>query len=127
MPSTLSVENGEEISKKLHDFIRKSGLTHKQIGQRVGATAETVTLWEKGKRSPFGDRRARLLDLMANYKICRSNEAIRVSTAKCRKTNCEYYCDSTYTCDYFIITGNRRPCEPGNKCTMPNRRKSNAE
>lgn len=30
---------------------------------------------------------------------------------------CQYYSTHTYTCDYILITGHRRPCPPGKDCT----------
>lgn len=124
MTNQKNREQIAEFSEKLRKFMRNSGLSCKDIAKKVGAAECTVEFWVRGQRYPMGERKRALFDLMANYKQCRSNNVIRTNTAKCRKTRCSFYCDSTYTCDYFLITGERRPCPPGDECTIPNRRKT---
>lgn len=41
---------------------------------------------------------------------------INVLTKHCK--GCVYFSDSTKTCDYLIMTEQRRPCPPGIRCTV---------
>ena len=63
----------EQIQKKIAEYIRQSGMTQKEIAQRLHISQQCVSAYVRGKKMPAPDTLANLcalLDADANDVLC---------------------------------------------------------
>ena len=63
----------EQIQKRLAEIIKLSGMTQKQLAQRLGVCQQLISCYLNGKKMPALDTFANLckiLDVDANYILC---------------------------------------------------------
>lgn len=69
----------EEISKKIAEAIRQSGITQQELASKIGVTQQQISSYLHGKNLPALDTLSRLcsvLDLDANEILCVEREKI---------------------------------------------------
>lgn len=62
-----------QIQKRLAEEIKRSGITQKEIANKIGVCQQAVSSYVNGKKLPALDTLAnlcKLLDLDANYILC---------------------------------------------------------
>lgn len=67
----------EEISKKIAEAIRQSGITQQELASKIGVTQQQISSYLHGKNLPALDALSRLctvLDLDANEILCVERE-----------------------------------------------------
>ena len=52
------------FTERLKELRLKKGLTHTELGEKVGVKQNTSTNWEKGKREPSFENLIKLADLL---------------------------------------------------------------
>jgi len=71
------VVTAEEISKKITEAIRQSGITQQELASKIGVTQQQISGYLHGKNLPAPDTLSRLcsvLDLDANEILCVERE-----------------------------------------------------
>lgn len=93
------------------------GLSHGKLGKMVGAQAKTIGYWEAGRYQPQKGKLEKLNKIMADYDAGKRQKETKAWDNNKSCKGCIYLGEQVKSCDYFLITGKRRPCPPGEGCT----------
>lgn len=85
LPTSYSKEKGPVykpisqpgLGKRIKESRKASGLTQRQLGERLGVSYQTIAYWEKGSRVPTSDhliQLARELDKLDDFFLCNAQE-----------------------------------------------------
>lgn len=110
--------------EKIRKLRIEAGLLQRELAEIVGVNVTTVNSWETDKRIPLPSTIKKLNDYFGvdiaddgKPKVDESQLAHR--SARCRA--CDYRWGNGYSndvyCDYYLRTGIRRECPPGDECT----------
>lgn len=109
--------------KKLETWRTSRGLNKAQMGRLVGVHESTICDWEAGRYAPKQERQEEIKRAMQEYDAnpIQPNQTWAEMVRHCK--GCIYLGDNVKTCDYYLLTGTRRPCKPGKGCTVKLRAK----
>lgn len=106
------------MREKLTAFRSSLGLSKSALGRIVGVSPSTINDWESGRSKPISASLEKLNLVMEMYdeEPIQQERTWREMWAPCE--GCIYLDDNIKTCDYYLLTGTRRPCPAGKDCTV---------
>lgn len=104
--------------EKLTAWRTSQGLSKSALGRIIGVANGTICDWESGRYKPGPGSIEKLNRIMETYdgEPVRKERTWQEMWKPCE--GCIYLGDNVRTCDYYLITGTRRPCPSGNGCTV---------